>query len=216
MAPQLNEEEIDDLLYFARAGEKEDLEATLTQLAEREKVSKAEILASTRDESKATCLHMATGNGHKEIVSLIVSQFDSRPKEEKQAYLDAANEYGNTGMHWAALGGHLEVVKQLMAAGASPALANDKNYVPLDLASFNEKFDVVDYFLEQSGGLESENGQDGGLGEAVGNVKIKDADGNATSVSAGGEQKEGEGEGDDDDDEEEVVLATMSAGTAAK
>jgi len=65
MAPQLNEEEIDDLLYFARAGEKEDLEATLTQLAEREKVSKAEILASTRDESKATCLHMATGNGHK-------------------------------------------------------------------------------------------------------------------------------------------------------
>ena len=149
-------------------------------------------------------------------MSLIVSQFDSRPKEEKQAYLDAANEYGNTGMHWAALGGHLEVVKQLMAAGASPALANDKNYVPLDLASFNEKFDVVDYFLGQSGGLESENGQDGGLGEAVGNVKIKDADGNATSVSAGGEQKEGEGEGDDDDDEEEVVLATMSAGTAAK
>lgn len=64
MAPQLNEEEIDDLIYFARAGEKDDLTTTLTELAEREKVSVAEILASAKDEGKSTCLHMAAGNGH--------------------------------------------------------------------------------------------------------------------------------------------------------
>lgn len=59
------------------------------------------------------------------------------------------------------MGGFLDTVKLLLAEGASPALANDKNYVPLDLASFGEKFDVVDYFLAQSGGLEDENGAEG-------------------------------------------------------
>lgn len=91
------------------------------------------------------------------IVKSLLEQFDSRPKEDRQSFLDAPNEFGNTGLHWAALGGHLEVVKFLVEGGASPALANDKNYIPLDLASFGEKTDVVDYFLSQSGGLEGEN-----------------------------------------------------------
>lgn len=109
-----------------------------------------------------------------DIVKLLLEQFASRPKEEKQAFLDAPNEYGNTGLHWAALGGHLETVKLLMEDGASPALANDKNYVPLDLASFGEKFDVVDYFLEQSGMIEG--GNEEGLGEAAGEVSLEDGE----------------------------------------
>lgn len=64
MAPQLTEEEIDDLIYFARAGEDSDLSETLKELAEREKVTPAEILVAARDERKATTLHMAAGNGH--------------------------------------------------------------------------------------------------------------------------------------------------------
>lgn len=64
MAPQLNEEEIDDLLYSARVGDKDELTTLLSSLAEREKVSPAEILTSAKDEGKSTCLHMATGNGH--------------------------------------------------------------------------------------------------------------------------------------------------------
>lgn len=64
MAPQLTEDEIDDLLYFARTGDKEELESTLATMAEREKVSPAEILSSAKDDKKSTCLHMATGNGH--------------------------------------------------------------------------------------------------------------------------------------------------------
>ncbi|EGO60955.1 hypothetical protein NEUTE1DRAFT_144278 [Neurospora tetrasperma FGSC 2508] len=193
MAPQLNEEEIDDLIYFARAGEKDDLTTTLTELAEREKVSVAEILASAKDEGKSTCLHMAAGNGHLDIVTLILSEFTSRPKEEKQAYLDAANEYGNTGLHWAALGGHLDVIKLLMAAGASPALANDKNYVPLDLASFGEKHDVVDYFLEQAGGLEDKNTAEG-LKAAAEGLKVDD-DGNVEFKMSVGDTSEASGSG---------------------
>lgn len=62
--PKLSAEEIDDLIYFSRAGEKDDLVSLLNSLAEREKVSAAEILTAAKDEGKSTCLHMATGNGH--------------------------------------------------------------------------------------------------------------------------------------------------------
>ncbi|KAH7318276.1 ankyrin repeat-containing YAR1 [Stachybotrys elegans] len=161
MAPQLTEDEIDDLVYFSRTGEDEDLISTLTALAEREKVSPAEILLAAKDEGKSTCLHMATGNGHLGTVQKLVAYFEGRPKEEKQTYLDEANEHGNTGMHWAALGGHLETVKFLLDQGASPALANERNYVPLDLANFNDKAEVARYFLSFSGMLEDKNQESG-------------------------------------------------------
>lgn len=65
MAPKLSEEEIDDLIYFARAGENDDLNESLAALAEREKASEAEILIAAKDEgNKSTTLHMAAGNGH--------------------------------------------------------------------------------------------------------------------------------------------------------
>lgn len=64
MAPNLTEEEIDDLVYFARVGEDADLTETLTALSEREKATPAEILLAAKDEGKSTALHMAAGNGH--------------------------------------------------------------------------------------------------------------------------------------------------------
>lgn len=64
MSPKLHEEEIDDLIYFTRAGEATDLSETLATLSSREGVTSAEILAVARDEGKSTCLHMATGNGN--------------------------------------------------------------------------------------------------------------------------------------------------------
>lgn len=131
----------------------------------------------------------------KEIVSLLLSHFDSRPAAEKQAFLDAPNEYGNTGLHWAALGGHLAVVKLLVESGASVALANDKNYVPLDLASFGDKFNVVDYFLEKSGGLEDENAEEGGLEGGVEGVQLEEGEGADGAVDGEGKGKGKEVEG---------------------
>lgn len=107
-------------------------------------------------------------------MKLLLDQFASRPEAEKQAYLDAPNEYGNTGLHWAALGGHLDTVKLLMENGTSPALANDQNYVPLDLAGLNNKVDVVDYFLAKSEGLEGRN--DEGLAESAAEVSLEGAE----------------------------------------
>ncbi|KAJ4136360.1 ankyrin repeat-containing protein [Fusarium equiseti] len=177
MAPKLTEEEIDDLIYFSRAGEQEDLTETIKSLAERENASPAEIVAAAQDASnKSTCLHMATGNGHLEIVRQLISYFDNRPKEQKKAFLDESNEAGNTGLHWAALGGHLDVIKLLLEQGASPALANEQNYVPLDLAYFNHKNDVAEYFLSQAKKLEDKNQEEGGLDAAVGSVEIEDGE----------------------------------------
>jgi ankyrin repeat protein len=75
-------------------------------------------------------------------------------------------------MHWAALGGHLETVKLLMEHGASPALANEKDYVPLDMANQNEKKEVSQYFLSFLGKLESENNEDG-LNNAAASIEIE-------------------------------------------
>lgn len=64
MAPKLSEDDIDDLIYFARAGEVADLNESLATLSSRENVSPAEVIIAARDEGKSTCLHMATGNGN--------------------------------------------------------------------------------------------------------------------------------------------------------
>ncbi|KAL0943493.1 ankyrin repeat containing protein yar1 [Colletotrichum truncatum] len=186
MAPKLSEDEIDDLIYFSRAGELADLQESLKALSEREGVSVGEIITAAKDEGKSTCLHMAAGNGHLDAVKALIEAFASRPADEKKAYVDAANEFGNTGLHWACLGGHLEVVKLLVENGASPAIANDKDQIPLDSALFNSKREVADWFLAQSGGLESGNQE--GLNDAAATVEIED-DG------AEGDKAEKEGEG---------------------
>lgn len=89
--------------------------------------------------------------------------------------MDDANEHGNTGLHWAALGGHLDTIKLLMEQGASPALANERNYVPLDLAYFNEHNDVAQFFLASAGMLEEKN-QESGLNGAVESVKLEEGE----------------------------------------
>ncbi|CAG9944416.1 unnamed protein product [Clonostachys rosea f. rosea IK726] len=176
MAPQLSEDEIDDLIYFARTGETKDLFETVASLAEREKATHAEILIAAKDESnKSTTLHMATGNGHLETVRKLVESFEGRPKEERQAFLDEPNEHGNTGLHWAALGGHIDTVKYLVEQGASPALANERNYVPLDLAYFNQHEDIANYFLSFLPSLESKN-EDSGLSGAVETVGLEESE----------------------------------------
>lgn len=64
MAPNLSEDEIDDLIYFSRAGDVTELKETLAALSSRENCTAAEVLAAAKDGGKSTCLHMATGNGN--------------------------------------------------------------------------------------------------------------------------------------------------------
>ncbi|KAI1813776.1 ankyrin [Poronia punctata] len=186
MAPKLSEDEVDDLIHLARAGEDADLAEMLQDLATRDATEPTDILVAARDEQgKATCLHMAAANGHSKTVTLILSYLpipnkvsgtktpvsaSSEPADTapgagqgESPYIDAQNSFGNTALHWACLGGHLDIVKLLLSRGASPAIANDKDQIPLDLAAFNNHMHVVDYFLSQSKDMEGDNAQQGGL-----------------------------------------------------
>jgi hypothetical protein len=70
MAPKLSEDEIDDLLYFARTGEKEEFDTLKVELCKRENVSVTELLIAARDEASGNgVLHMAAANGHHGILS---------------------------------------------------------------------------------------------------------------------------------------------------
>ncbi|KAI1848729.1 hypothetical protein JX266_005588 [Neoarthrinium moseri] len=196
MAPKLSEEEIDDLIYLARAGEDAELTQLLKELADREKVTVAEVLEAARDDGQATCLHMAAANGHSKTVTHILSQLPastfappapsstspsaedstSSSSQPKASYINLPNSYGNTALHWACLGGHLDTIKLLLSRGANPTVANDKDQIPLDCAAFNNHMHVVEHFLSQSRQKEEENAKEGGLEQAAVDIKMQDGD----------------------------------------
>ena len=68
MAPNLSEDEIDDLLYFARTGDASEFETLKAELCKREGVSEVQLLEAARDEESGNgILHMAAANGHSGI-----------------------------------------------------------------------------------------------------------------------------------------------------
>lgn len=95
------------------------------------------------------------------------------------------NAYGNTALHWACLGGHLDTIKLLLSRGASPTTANDKDQIPLDCAAFNNHMQVVEYFLSQSRHKEEENAKEGGLDGAVKDVDLHEAEEDDVVMKAG-------------------------------
>ncbi|KAI0599286.1 ankyrin repeat-containing domain protein [Biscogniauxia sp. FL1348] len=225
MAPKLSEDEIDDLIYLARAGEDVDLAEMLREVSVREDVTPAEVLAAARDDSNATCLHMAAANGHAKTVILILSYLPPKssgatagtgaaaaaspttgsaetasqaaPASEgagtaETPYINVQNMFGNTALHWACLGGHLDVVKLLLSRGASPAAANDKDQIPLDLAAFNNHMHVVEFFLSQSRDIEGTNAiENGGDGLAKGAQDVEMGDDDGVEENATAEQQTG-------------------------
>ncbi|KAI6080932.1 ankyrin [Hypoxylon rubiginosum] len=206
MAPNLSEDEIDDLVYLARTGDDAELTGMLQGLVTRENATPAEILAAAKDDGKATCLHMAAANGHAKTVTLLLSHFppplktsrggatgdtpeptEDTPSQGTTAetpYINVQNAFGNTALHWACLGGHLDVVKLLLSRGASPTAANDKDQIPLDLAAFNNHMHVVNYFLSQSKDIEGDNAKEGGLEKSTQDVQMEDAASEETGTKA--------------------------------
>ncbi|TGZ77173.1 ankyrin [Ascodesmis nigricans] len=173
--PQMSEDEIDDLLYFARAGETKELEELLNALETKyPSVDKAAIITTAKDEhSGNNSLHMAAGNGHFETTKTLLASLPNptTPDAEPHPVVSHKNTAGNTPLHWAALNGHLEVVKALvMAANADPTVTNNVGHDAVYEAELNEKKDVVEWLLSHCEALE----------EGIG----------------GGEQAEGEAEGE--------------------
>lgn len=76
MPPTLSEDEIDDLLYYARTGDADEFYPLKTALCEREKLTIAGLLEAAKDESSGNgVLHMAAANGHHcKHTSLLISR----------------------------------------------------------------------------------------------------------------------------------------------
>ncbi|CBY00299.1 hypothetical protein IAQ61_011227 [Plenodomus lingam] len=175
--PGLDEEAIDDILYLARTNEAAELESYLSELSEKTKVSKAELLTEAVDPySKNTALHYAAANGHIDVIKLFIAPGTNI---RAPAFINAVNDAGNTALHWAALNGHIECVKLLVEAGTDVTLINKAGHDAVFEAEINDKGDVVDWLLGAVEELETGIGQtDKG---AARDEDMEDADGDGVA-----------------------------------
>ena len=64
MMIQLTEEQVDDILFYARTGELEELQTCVKEISQTRNTSQVDIIAACLDEqSQNTPLHMAAANG---------------------------------------------------------------------------------------------------------------------------------------------------------
>ncbi len=80
-------------------------------------------------ENNDTLLHKAAFGGHTECVSFLLSQ-----QRKPDFAIDARGSGGATALHKAAAGGNAEVVRMLLKAGASPAVRDEEDALPIHTA----------------------------------------------------------------------------------
>ncbi|KAM3418075.1 hypothetical protein BST61_g6280 [Cercospora zeina] len=159
--PALTFEEVDDLLYFTRANEVQDLQQTITELTQKHSCSAKEVLeAAIYPESGNTVLHFCSANGLAELLPNLLSQLGAA-EGAPAAFVNHGNKEGNTPLHWAAYNGHLAVVKLLIAAGADMWQKNAAGHLAMFEAERADKNDVVQYLLEAGGKEVERAGEEG-------------------------------------------------------
>ena len=156
--PSLTVDEIDDLLYFTRVNDIQDLAQTISELAQKHNCKqKAVILAGVDPASNNTLLHYCSANGFDDLLQSLLSllgvQFEANGTVEKEQEADPiinhANEQGNTALHWAAYNGRLEAVKTLVAVGADMWIKNSAGQFAMYEAERAQKTEVVQYLIAQ-------------------------------------------------------------------
>jgi ankyrin repeat protein/predicted nucleotidyltransferase len=98
------------------------------------------------DKNGSTALLVATYNGHKEIVELLL---------EKGADIEAKSNKGNTALLFAAFNGHKEIVELLLEKGADIEAKNNNGDTALLWAAFNEHKEIVELLLEKGAAIEA-------------------------------------------------------------
>ncbi|KAL1540148.1 GA-binding protein subunit beta-2-like [Salvia divinorum] len=122
-------ETIDALLEAARYDDIDDLMS----------IASAGVSLDSKDSEGRTALHMASANGHLNIVDYLV---------RNGVDVNACNMEKNTPLHWASLNGHIEVVKRLILSGAEISPLNSHEKSPIDEALSRGKMDVIDAINE--------------------------------------------------------------------
>lgn len=91
---------------------------------------------------------MAIVIGIIKYIASLIADF-ATPTSLRSAILNLQNESGNTALHWAALNGHLQAVKILIAAGANSFVRNKAGHDAIYEAEINSKEDVVEWLLKE-------------------------------------------------------------------
>lgn len=162
-------DEVDDLLYFTRVNETQDLQQTIAELEQKYQCSSKQVLEACVDpETGNTVLHYCAANGFADLLPNLLaklSDIGSTPSSNGSVSpsksINHGNKEGNTALHWAAYNGHLEVVKLLIAAGADMWAKNAAGHLAMFEAERAEKSDVVQYLLDVGGNEVESAGEEG-------------------------------------------------------
>lgn len=189
--PALTLDEVDDLLYFTRVNQAQDLQQTLTDLSQKYRCQPRHVIEACIDsETGNTALHYCSANGFPELLQKLLSQVNSGEANKAadgktlgSLLLNARNKQGNTPLHWAAYNGHLAVVKLLVIAGADMWVKNSAGHLAMFEAERADKSEVVQYLLE-TGGREVERTGTEGQASPEEAVSVQDGEASAANGSA--------------------------------
>lgn len=112
-------------LISVRAGQGDlaGLAVFVKSLAQREKVTEAEVLISCKDDFQRTAAHIAAQLGQRSSIETLAALLDS--EEDKTTYFNMANRFtGDRPVHTAMRFGYLEVLRTLVTHGADPTAKN--------------------------------------------------------------------------------------------
>ncbi|KAL6939369.1 hypothetical protein ACO0RG_003206 [Hanseniaspora osmophila] len=149
----LDQEDQDAIIFDARAGDLDSLKEIFESM-----VHPKLLLTCFQSYSKSTPLHMASANGHLEVVQYLYalakdnlsSNDESGKAEELKKWVNLKNDSGNTALHWACLNGQLDVVKYLCdECDADPFVKNNADHDAIFEAENNGKEEIETYFLKK-------------------------------------------------------------------
>jgi len=192
----LTADEIDDLLYFTRVNEAQDLHQTLTELSQKYNCEARDILEECIDpETGNSVLHYCSANGLAELLRTLLSQLKAGKLNGKAAdrvqLINRQNQQGNSPLHWAAYNGHLAVVEALVDGGADMWVKNGAGHLAMFEAERADKSEVVQYLLEVGGRAVEQTGREGAA-SAEDETEVQADDG---GVGNGVAKSEAEAEG---------------------